>query len=236
MSFTPEDQDLSTAELILRSGGRLKKRTLERYRAQKCPACWLRNGEVRWSYPRLLAWVRDERAKGRLLGIRGRQAGAEALNAIVPEAAAAAEPKIPHELVAQMRAVESLDQMTALRREIIARQLSGELTGQASTGIARQLADLEKTLRARAQVGAAPEILVSDQAAEVARLFEGIVDGKKRAELLEAVRDAALEDARAFPPEEPEACRTKLAERGLDAFGEPLPSEGPATVEGGTSA
>lgn len=213
-----DDEDLSTAELIHRSG--IPLRSLERYAQvllpQHHPAVWKRGRELRWSYPQLLSWMEQVRAQGGRIG-KGRKAPAETVAAAVP-----------HELLAKLRAVGSRADLVEFRKDVMQATMEGRIPPAASSALARLAADLKKDLQELEKVGAQPEVMVSEQAATVARMIDGIVDGRRRAELLELVRRAAEEDAREYPAEDAAACARRLEERGLDAFGEPVAPAGGA--------
>jgi hypothetical protein len=74
-----------------------------------------------------------------------------------------------------------------------------------------------------------PEIYATQQGAELLEVYEGIINGKRRDFLLSLVKEAAAADTIDFPTwmrEDPEAMKQKLAELGLNAWGEEKNDEG----------
>lgn len=230
-TYAPEDEDLSTDELAARAG--VSRRTLERHATQAAfaPSTWLLDGERRWSLSRFVECLRAVQAAGSRVGTgQGRRADLAA-QAHAPGADAGRS----EELRARMRAVRSKDEVLALYRDVLDQAYTGSLSPTATQAIMRGLADLERLLDKQVRAGDVPEVLVSAEGAELAELYEGLVDGRRRDELLQLARKLARADAAEFNAERPEEAAAKMEAAGLDAFGEPRVEEaaGGEAEEGG---
>lgn len=211
-TYAAEDYNLSTRDCARRSG--YSETSLRRFRDElDCPAAWAdpATGEVRWNRCALDGWVAARQRAGSKIGTgNGRAAGppGQLVRAL------------PGALLERIHAIQGLAEMPGLAKDVLAFALEGGGSGQANAAV-KALGMLERVLSAQESRASAPEVLVSSDAAEVARIFDGIVDGVTRRELLDTIRRAAEEDAAAYDPEDPAAARARLEARGLDAFGEP---------------
>lgn len=146
--------------------------------------------------------------------------------AVVARPAAQAGGQSAPDLVAAVRAARDLESLAAVANEANANLAAGQIDPNTARAIKSLLEEQRQALvAARDAPPAVPtgELLATPDASELVALYEGIVNGKRRAAVVDCARQHALEDARDFPGDStPERVRERLAELGLDAFGDAL--------------
>ncbi len=151
--------------------------------------------------------------------------GAGRAQATVVAAGDARGPGRADALVDQIRAARDLDALAATANEASACLAGGVIDPNTARALRALLEEQRQALvAARNAPPAAPtgELLATPDAAELVAAYESLVNGRRRRDVLAFAMAQAAEDARDFPGDAtPDVVRAKLAELGLDAFGEP---------------
>lgn len=130
------------------------------------------------------------------------------------------------DLVRALEAARSRDDLARLGARVALAVAQEELTpqqGQAITGSIRTAANVLRALPAEGS-DSGLAVLVCDETADLAELYEGIVDGGRRAAARAEVARLAAEDAARYGADlraQPGAVAQRMVEDGLDPWGDP---------------
>lgn len=136
------------------------------------------------------------------------------------------DPAAPAEIVAAIAAARTPAELATVGQQAAALVAAGKM----SPTRGRAIQSLLSGSRAARVVGGSEDdvqamLYATEQGAQLLEMFEGIISGIRRRRVMDTVTAVALRDSADFPPsirDDPEAVTKKLAELGLDKWGEAI--------------
>lgn len=127
------------------------------------------------------------------------------------------------DLAERIRAARGPGDLAKIGTEVAALASAGRMMPARALAVQRLLAEARHQWAAAPTETSADDVIVTIEALELVRIFEGIVSGERRKAVLACARENAVADERQFDRTvvtDPAAFGARLKEAGLDAWGD----------------
>lgn len=132
----------------------------------------------------------------------------------------------PVDAVAEaIRKARSVAEIAQVAQEVAAMTVEGKITPHCAKALKELLSRASTDRKQPDEDGVSRVAFVSEQAAQLARRFELLLDGRRRARIVALLESELRQDEERYPTSvklDPVEMRRRLEEDGLDAWGDPV--------------